>query len=148
MSNFVKDIANMHSKFNVNEVIRGLDQEKLRWFLEFRARFLQEELDELQKALSDFDAFQIDGAKAADDTVDALIDLIVVAIGTLDAFDIDSVKAWNRVHEKNMQKEVGVKESRPNPLGLPDLVKSKDWTPPCHRDNLGLLEEVFKRKGS
>lgn len=47
MSKFVNDIAEMHEKFGVNEVIRGLDKEKLRWFLEFRERFLQEELDEM-----------------------------------------------------------------------------------------------------
>ena len=144
MTDFVKDISQMHTKFNVNEVIRNLDSEKLRWFLEFRARFLQEELDEFFKAVKEFDEKKISGIEAADGVVDALIDLIVVAVGTLDAYDVDIDKAWNAVHEKNMQKEVGVKEGRPNPLGLPDLVKPAEWAPPCHKDNIGLLVKVFE----
>lgn len=143
MSKFVNDIAEMHTKFGVNPVIRGLDKEKLRWFLEFRERFLQEELDEMRKACVEYDAGKITGAKAADDIVDALIDLIVVAVGTLDAYDVDTNEAWDRVHTKNMLKNVGVKESRPNPLGLPDLIKGPGWTPPSHEDNVGLLAKVF-----
>ena len=52
----------------VNDVVRNFDVEKLIKFLEFRVNFLQEELDELKEG------------KSADDTVDALIDLAVVAI--------------------------------------------------------------------
>ena len=77
-SKWVKDIAKMHAKFGVNKVIRSLDKEKLLWFLEFRVRFLQEELDELKLAIKE---------ENWDDVVDALIDLCVVAIGTLDAYD-------------------------------------------------------------
>jgi predicted HAD superfamily Cof-like phosphohydrolase len=147
--NWVKDMQTMHQKFGVNPVVRGFDKEKARAFLEFRIRFLQEELDEMQKALNDFDAGVIDGAKAADDIVDAAIDLAVVAIGTLDAYDVDAYTAWDRVYEKNMDKEVGVKASRPNKLGLPDLIKptmathGRDWTPPSHADNIGLLKRIF-----
>lgn len=121
----------MHSVFGVHKVIRNLDKEKLQAFLEFRIRFLQEELDEMKNA------------KNADDVVDALIDLCVVAIGTLDAFDVDSDLAWDRVHEKNMQKEPGIKASRPNPLGLPDLIKPEGWTAPTHVDNVGLLSKLY-----
>jgi len=117
-SKWVNDISNMHTKYGVNEKIREFDKEKLTKFLEFRIAFLQEELDEMKTATN------------GDDVVDALIDLCVVAIGTLDAFDIESDEAWNRVHQKNMQKEVGIKASRPNPLGLPDLIKPEGWTPP------------------
>lgn len=141
--NWVADAAKMHQKFGVNQVVREFDKEKARAFLEFRIKFLQEELDEMSKALNDFDAGIIDGIKAADDVVDAAIDLCVVAIGTLDAYDINAYTAWNRVWEKNMQKEVGVKASRPNPLGLPDLIKPEGWTAPVHSDNIGLLTKVF-----
>jgi predicted HAD superfamily Cof-like phosphohydrolase len=141
--NWVADMAAMHQKFGVNPVVREFDKQKARAFLEFRIRFLQEELDEMSKALADFDAGIIDGAKAADDVVDAAIDLCVVAIGTLDAYDVNAYTAWNSVWEKNMEKEVGIKASRPNPLGLPDLVKPEGWTAPSHRDNVGLLTKVF-----
>lgn len=127
---WVRDIAEMHTKFGFNEKVREFDKEKLQKFLEFRIKFLQEELDEMKTA------------KTADDVVDALIDLAVVAIGTLDAFDVDSYEAWDRVHAANMAKEVGIKESRPNPLNMPDLIKPVGWYPPTHVDNVGLLEKI------
>ena len=99
---FVNDMKDMHTKYGVRPVIESFDKEKLALFLEFRANFLQEELDELKTA------------KNADDVVDALIDLCVVAIGTLDAYGVDSYTAWDRVYRANMLKEVGVKASRPN----------------------------------
>lgn len=142
--NWVADMEAMHQKFGVNEVVRGFDKEKSRSFLEFRIRFLQEELDEMSKALADFDAGIINATKAGDDIVDAAIDLCVVAIGTLDAYDVNAYTAWNRVWQKNMEKEIGIKASRPNPLGLPDLVKPEGWTPPVHGDNIGLIAKVFE----
>jgi predicted HAD superfamily Cof-like phosphohydrolase len=142
--NWIADMQAMHQKFGVNEVIRKFDKEKLEAFLKFRIDFLQEELDEMRKAVVDNQAGKIDAITAADDVVDALIDLCVVAIGTLDAYDVDAYEAWNRVFEKNMEKEVGVKASRPNPLGLPDLIKPEGWTAPTHADNVGLITKVFE----
>lgn len=129
---WVRNIAEMHTKFGVNPVIQNLDKEKLQAFLEFRIKFLQEELTEMKDA------------KSADDVVDALIDLCVVAIGTLDAFEVNSDLAWDRVHEKNMEKTPGIKASRPNPLGLPDLIKPEGWTAPTHIDNVGLLSKLYE----
>ena len=63
----------------------------------------------------------------------------LVAIGTLNAFDVDAHTAWERVHSANMEKEIGIKHNRPNPLGLPDLVKPSHWMSPTHIDNTGLL---------
>lgn len=131
-TNFVQDISEMHTKFGVNPKIREFDKEKLEKFLEFRIKFLEEELTELKNSTS------------GDDTVDALIDLVVVAIGTLDAFDVNSYTAWDRVHQANMAKEVGIKASRPNPLGLPDLIKPEGWTAPTHADNIGLLSKIYE----
>lgn len=141
-SHWVKDIAEMHTKFGVNPVIRTLSADKLKQFLQFRIDFLQEELDELNAALNDPEFTKDRG----DETVDALIDLCVVAIGTLDAFDVNSYEAWSRVHAKNMEKNPGVNANRPNPLGLPDLIKPAGWTPPTHADNVGLLSKVFNDK--
>jgi len=118
----------MHTKYGVNEKVRQFDKEKLEKFLEFRISFLQEELDELK-----------DNRGNPEEVVDALVDLCVVAIGTLDAFDVDAYAAWDRVHEANMAKEVGVKASRPNPLGLPDLIKPEGWTAPSHEGNHGIV---------
>lgn len=139
-TNWVKDIGEMHNKYGVNSAVREFDQEKLMAFLQFRINFLQEELDEMRAAVAAKD----NGLSSADDVVDALIDLCVVAIGTLNAFDVDAHTAWDRVHFANMNKEIGIKESRPNPLGLPDLVKPEGWQAPTHKDNVGLLSKVFE----
>jgi hypothetical protein len=45
-----------------------------------------------------------------------------------------------------MKKQVGVKNSRPNPLGLPDLIKPEGWTPPDHDNMRSLLDQVFVEK--
>lgn len=125
------DIAMMHEKYGVHPVVEKMDADTLKKFLEFRVRFLEEELTELKTATN------------ADDVVDALIDLCVVAIGTLDGFGVDSHKAWDAVLIANMNKEVGIKESRPNPLGLPDLIKPTGWVAPSHANNEGKLKEIF-----
>ena len=129
--NWVQDMAVMHAKFDVNKAVENMSPEVLKEFLKFRINFLQEELDEMKKADN------------ADDVVDALIDLCVVAIGTLDLYKVDAHLAWDRVFTANIAKEVGVKEERPNPHGLPDLVKPQGWKAPTHEDNVGLLEKTF-----
>lgn len=131
--NWVNDISLMHAHYGVNEKVKAFDKEKLKQFLEFRMAFLDEELMETEKAVSENDAEEI---------VDGLIDLCVVAIGTLDALGVNSYDAWNRVLAANMAKQVGVKPSRPNPLGLPDLIKPEGWEAPSHADNHGLLTRL------
>jgi len=68
----------------------------------------------------------------------------VVAIGTLDSFSVNSYVAWDEVLKANMAKKTGVKSSRPNPLGLPDLIKPEGWVGPDHSDNVGLVSKLFK----
>lgn len=133
MSDFwPNDILAMHEKFGFHDAVEKMDKATLRALLEFRIRFLQEELDEMKSA------------ESAEDVVDALIDLCVVALGTLDLYQVDAFEAWDEVDHANMQKEVGIKESRPNPLGLPDLVKPQGWVAPSHEGNHGLLARVFE----
>lgn len=129
--NWVNDMNEMHAKFGVHEAVSRMDANKLAEFLQFRIKCLQEELDELK------------AAQNGDDAVDALIDLSVFAIGTLDLFGIDAEMAWDRVYKANITKEVGIKEARPNPLGLPDLVKPEGWTAPTHKDNIGAFEKIY-----
>lgn len=136
MTNWVYDMERMHEKYGVpNWILENVnDKEKMQKFLEFRIKFLKEELDETRKAFEDGNPEEI---------VDGLIDLCVIAIGTLDAFKIDAHTAWEEVYRANMEKEVGVKESRPNPLGLPDLIKPDGWQAPDHSNNHGLLTNIF-----
>ena len=130
-----QDMEDMHDMFKVRESIEKMDKDTLRKFLKFRGECIQEEVDELHHAISGKD---ID----AEETVDALIDIIVFAIGTLDLFGVDANKAWNEVLNANTAKKIGIKKERPNPYGLPDLIKPEGWEPPNHEDNHGILEEL------
>jgi phosphoribosyl-ATP pyrophosphohydrolase len=130
---WVKDIVDMQTKYQTRDWVASADKEKLRKFLEFRIDFLKEELMETTAAVTNNDSEEI---------VDGLVDLCVVAIGTLDAFGVDPYKAWDRVLEANMAKVVGRKESRPNPLGVPDLIKPEGWTAPSHEGNHGILPTI------
>ena len=131
----VKDINEMQYKYAVHKWIHDNrdNKENLRRYLEFRIDFLREELDETEAALVSMDSEEI---------VDGLIDLCVVAIGTLDAFGVDPYKAWDEILRANLSKEVGVKPERPNPMGLPDLIKPEDWEGPDHSDNHGKLNNI------
>ena len=128
----------MHGHYGVKEAIaaklESLSEVEgkayLKALLLFRIAFLGEELQEL-----------MDSAEG-EDVTDALIDLCVVAVGTLDLFDADAEKAWDEVLRANMSKEVGVKPSRPNPLQLPDLIKPEGWVGPDHDGLNGLFEQL------
>ena len=128
-SKFVQDIRNMHEKFGVREWVMK-NPEKRKELLDFRMEMLREEYKETVAAYVIADDEEI---------VDGLIDLMVIAIGTLEMFEVNIDEAWNEVMRANMSKEVGVKQERPNPLGLPDLIKPKDWDEPFHLDNTGTL---------
>jgi predicted HAD superfamily Cof-like phosphohydrolase len=133
---WVQDINDMHTKYGVRNAVKNFDSVMLRSFLRFRLDFLHEELGETENAAKA--GIPID----AEEVVDGLIDLCVVAIGTLDALGVDAHQAWDEVHKANMSKEVGVKETRPNPLGLPDLVKPAGWIGPSHDGNHGKLKNL------
>lgn len=102
--------------------------------LEFRMDLLLEEFHELINAKAD---------KNAEEVVDALIDIIVIATGTLSLAKVDVQKAWNEVYNANMNKLVGVKPGREQSDGF-DLYKPEGWIGPDHSDNHGVLDEIFK----
>ena len=138
-TNWFKDMQDMHKKYGVNkwmqaELQSDVDWRKINKFMQFRIGMMQEELDETKAAFDKRDA---------EEMVDGMIDLCVFAIGTLEVFGVDANKAWDEVYKANMSKEVGIKEGRPNPLGLPDLVKPKGWKGPEHKDNHGNISDSF-----
>tara|TARA_B110000196_G_scaffold89790_1_gene77775 strand:- start:1976 stop:2659 length:684 start_codon:yes stop_codon:yes gene_type:complete len=133
-ADWVNDINRMQTKYGVREWISQASPFELRKYLEFRLKFIKEEYDETKEAIIMHDSEEI---------VDGLIDICVVAIGTLDAMGVNAHTAWDEVLEANMAKEIGVKESRPNPLGIPDLIKPEGWTAPSHEDNHGIIPTAF-----
>lgn len=134
MTDLIQDIAKMHTKFGVNKTADSLSGDQLRTYLKFRIDMVQEEVTELKDAFVEGDA---------EGVVDALIDVIVFALGTLDVFGVDPEKAWTAVMEANMAKEPGVKASRPNPFGFPDLIKPEGWSGPSHEANHGRIPEAL-----
>jgi len=139
-TNWFKDMQDMHKKYGVNkwmqaEMQSDVDWRKINKFMQFRIGMMQEELDETKNAFE---------KKDAEEMVDGIIDLCVFAIGTLEVFGVDAEKAWDEVYKANMSKEVGIKKGRPNPLGLPDLVKPKDWKGPSHEGNHGNISDSFQ----
>ena len=127
-TNWVADIKEMHHHYNLDAELQAFTPEQKKQFLKFRALHLQEELDELKANLDN-----------PEEVVDALIDLCVLSISTLDAYGVDAHKAWDEVLQSNMIKEPGIKPGRPNPLGLPDLIKPEGWVGPSHEGNHGRL---------
>ena len=125
MSDWANDIYMMHNKFGVKDWFeKNKDNKELMdKYLRFRLSMCKEELDETLDAIDNRDPEEI---------VDGLIDLCVFAIGTLDVFGVDANKAWDAIYEANMAKSPGIKEGRPNPFGLPDLIKPEGWQGPSH----------------
>ncbi len=129
-NNWSTDIADMHVKFGVHEWFEANtdDPDLMIKYLQFRMAMVQEEVDETRTAMVTGDPEEV---------VDGLIDLCVFAIGTLDVFGVNANEAWDKVYNANMAKQPGVKEGRPNPFGLPDLLKPDDWQAPSHEGNHG-----------
>lgn len=136
MSDWANDIYMMHNKYGVKEWFEKNkhDKELMRRYLMFRMLMINEELHETLQALNTGNAEEI---------VDGLIDLCVFAIGTLDVFNVDANKAWDEIYRANMDKKAGVKPGRPNPFGLPDLLKPGGWKGPNHEGNHGDLNNSF-----
>lgn len=136
-TNWFKDMQDMHKKYGVDKWMneeKKSDWSRLNKYMDFRIKMMQEELDETRAAFEN---------KNEEEVVDGIIDLCVFAIGTLEVFGVDANKAWDQVYKANMSKEVGIKEGRPNPLGLPDLVKPEGWEGPTHEGNHGNITDSF-----
>lgn len=128
MSDMWSDIINFHEKFVLPpaEVPRLLEKD----LLEFRLKFMQEELTEFEDACE-----RKDLTKA----FDALIDVVYVAMGTAYLMNLPWDKGWQHVQRANMTKIRALKESESTRGSTYDVVKPKGWVPP---DRL-LLAEIL-----
>jgi predicted HAD superfamily Cof-like phosphohydrolase len=116
------DIVEFHKKF-------GFEPQNEPRFLtpeenEFRVEFLIEELSEYRCASS------------LEDKIDALVDLVVVAMGTayFHGFDWDS--HWKEVHRANMNKVRAESAKQSKRKSSLDIVKPAGWTGPNHKQFL------------
>ena len=131
---FPSDICQMHRKYGVHDWLADVTPAQKKELMKLRMRMLTEEYAETMNAYLEGDA---------EETIDGLIDIIVIAIGTLDIASVDVKRAWTEVFVANMAKEVGIKPGRPNPLGLPDLIKPLNWDSPDHGDNHGAMKDFI-----
>jgi predicted HAD superfamily Cof-like phosphohydrolase len=115
----LKDIDAFHKKykFEKNEKVGIPDDNEL---VNFRTSFLMEELAEYTQAITKKDAA---GA------LDALVDIVYIALGTAWLFNLPFEKAWQEVQKANMNKIRTKSKSKKRGTSF-DVVKPKGWRPP------------------
>lgn len=137
------DIEEFHTKFDLPALhpMGALDKETM----EFRRKFLQEELDEWWKhqcaAYDETTRPLLDRDEAnytfhLEEVLDGMIDLAYVLFGTvyLHGFQDVFAEGWRRVHAANMAKvraELDTDSKRGSTL---DVVKPAGWEKPTHTD--------------
>ena len=145
MPDLFQDVIDFHKKFGLEYTgkPRKLEEE----LSSFRQRFLEEELDEYQNAVANMDILvdecTEDGwtdadrqqfQKSMENALDALIDLVYVALGTAQMHGFNFNEGWRRVHGANMVK-VRAEKAEDSKRGTTfDVVKPEGWTPPSHAD--------------
>jgi predicted HAD superfamily Cof-like phosphohydrolase len=146
----VADIEAFHTKFGLayEGKSRGLTGE----LADFRLKFMYEELDEYNVAMASLRGLLADPREAKDEAaitellehmLDALVDLVYVAIGTSYLHGFNFREAWRRVQDANMQK-VRAERAEDSKRGTTfDVVKPPGWTAPSHTD---LVEDHAHRK--
>ena len=113
------DINRFHNKFGFkkNEKVGIPDNNEL---VNFRTSFLMEELAEYTQAIT-----KKDDAAA----LDALIDIVYIALGTAWLFNLPFEKGWNEVQKANMSKLRSKIKSLKRGTTY-DVIKPKDWIAP------------------
>ena len=115
----LKDIDSFHKKykFEKNEKVGIPDDNEL---VNFRTSFLMEELAEYTQAIT-----KKDSAAA----LDALVDIVYIALGTAWLFNLPFERAWEQVQKANMSKIRTKSKSKKRGTSF-DVVKPKGWTAP------------------
>jgi predicted HAD superfamily Cof-like phosphohydrolase len=113
------NIAEMHKRFEMTYNLKP--QTLTKEILMSRAEFIQEELNELKESILQGDYFE---------TVDALVDIVVVVKGTAAMMGLRWKLHWDEVHRANMAKVRGNNTKRPDLKE--DLVKPIGWCGPSH----------------
>lgn len=123
MSNF-SDVGDFHETFNLDNVThRGIGPRIVtNDLLDYRRKFIQEELDEF-----------IEGVEEGDDAkmFDALLDLVYVAMGTAHMLGYPWQSGWNQVQVANMSKvRAATDGSDSKRASAWDVVKPPGWKAP------------------
>lgn len=130
-----EDVRKFHEKFGrqYDGPPRILSTEEVA----FRLGFLEEELEELRKAVNDQDLAEI---------ADALVDLVWVALGTAERCGLAFNRHWAEVRAANMRK-VPVAHSGESKRGSAlDIKKPPGWRGPEHEAILSATEGRWHRQ--
>lgn len=123
----LNDIKEFHEKFGLQYT--GLPRQLPSDTADFRIKFLNEELQELIKAGAEND---LEGQ------LDALVDLVYVALGTAYLQGLPFQAAWDEVHGCNMRKVKAGPNGEGSKRGSPhDVVKPEGWKGPDYSKILG-----------
>lgn len=146
---YFEDIRRMYEDkygLDLGRLDMGISEE----ILSFRVKFMLEEIREYTQALGyelryggeDFQLHSVDFRELGDiarepfhdDALDALVDLVVVALGTAVLHKYPFDEAWTEVLAANLQKVVGAGKRGTSF----DLVKPSGWKPPNHAVTIAL----------
>lgn len=135
VSNF-EDVGDFHTKFGLHSVMASgaspTGEEANEELMQFRVKFLYEELQEFEEGLADGDVAQM---------ADALIDLVYVALGTAHFLGLPWQALWDDVQRANMAKVRAAADGSDSKRGSSfDVVKPKGWKAPQ-------TEEVLRQYG-
>lgn len=114
----LEDIEEFHEKFGLDQPNANATLEPEEW--ELRHKRLRDELNEYDKAVEEQDDEEV---------LDALVDLVYIALGTAYRRGWDFGEAWRRVHGANMAKERGRPGNSKYGSGF-DIVKPDGWEAP------------------
>lgn len=118
--NLMRDIVAFHEKYNL--AYDGPPRELPDDVRGFRYKFLQEELNEYRQALLDQD---LEGQ------LDALVDLVYVALGSAYLAGLPFDAAWREVQAANMRKVKAGPNGEGSKRGSPhDVIKPPGWAGP------------------
>ena len=113
------DINKFHNKFGFKKSQKvGIPEDSE--LVNFRTSFLMEELAEYTQAITK----KNDAA-----ALDALIDIVYIALGTAWLFNLPFEKGWREVQKANMSKVRAKSKSKKRGTAF-DVIKPKDWKAP------------------
>lgn len=134
-SNIVTDFHEMVERFNREIIGLTIPREPTR----LSPGRKDHALDHMREELDEFGT-----STTIDDEVDALLDLVYVALGRIVEMGVAPRPVFEEVQAANMRKHRGTVAKRPNSAGH-DAVKPEDWTPPDLTPYLTLTKEMVDR---
>lgn len=124
----LSDVQEFHRKFGIKHGEANVERE----MAENRLVHLKEELNEFEQAYNAmyFASDPLKELTPTADMLDALCDLVWVALGTADVFGLPFELAWEEVKRANMSKKLAGDESLSTRRYRRDIIKPEGFVPP------------------